>query len=708
MSSLPTDKDLPRQADAETRAPADRRHANLKRLMTPRHIAVIGGHEAEEVIRQCAKNGFAGPIWPVNPRRDNLAGLTTFASVADLPTAPDAVFLAIPREAAIVVTRQLAARGAGGVVCYASGFAEAGPDGKALQDQLLEAAGEMALIGPNCYGLLDYLDGAALWPDQHGGKRVESGVALITQSGNIGISLTMQERSLPLAYMIAVGNKAALDLHDYITVLVEDPRVRAIGLHIEGLDDVSAFSAAAELALKKGVPIVAIKAGRSELGAQATLSHTSSLAGSDQLYDAFFDRLGVVRVDTLPQFIETLKLLDVVGPLAGNRIATISCSGGEAALCADLAEAANLAMPQPGAAERAVLTDILGPLVAVSNPLDYHTFIWGDLDKQSRCFTAMLSGPYDAVVKVLDFPKPGLCATELWDLTLEALVIAKQKTGRKTLIAASLPENLPLHARERALEAGIAPMQGLGEAMQALRAAAWIGRRRQEARGQDIRLPRVTGTSGEIKNYDEVSSKALLAAEGLPVPAGALVRKADLPSKLATLSFPLVLKAAAADLLHKSDQGGVALNLRSPESVMAAVERMAGLSERFLLETMVQDGLAELIVGIKRDRQFGLALVLGAGGVLVELLQDSQTLLLPCDDASIEAALKKLKISKLLCGYRGAPPADWPALVSAISAVVRFAEKHRHRLVELDVNPLIVRPEGQGVVAVDAVIRMTE
>ncbi|MGO1117628.1 acetate--CoA ligase family protein [Rhodovibrionaceae bacterium A322] len=708
MSSLPVDKARTDLVDEEGAPLFSRQQANLKRLMAPRHIAVIGGNEAAEVVRQCAKNGFSGAIWPVNPRRETLGGLPTFATVQDLPEAPDAVFLAIPREPAIAVVRDLSAMGAGGLVCYASGFAEAGPEGKALQDQLLQAAGDMALIGPNCYGLLNYLDGAALWPDQHGGKRVESGVAMITQSGNIGISLTMQERSLPLAYMIAVGNKAALDLHDYITVLVEDPRVRAIGLHIEGLDDVAGFSRAAELALKKGVPIVAIKAGRSELGAQATLSHTSSLAGSDQLYDAFFDRLGVVRVDTLPQFIETLKLLDVLGPLAGNRVATISCSGGEAALCADLADQAGLLMPQPGAAETAVMEEILGELVTVSNPLDYHTFIWGDLDKQSRCFSAMLSGPYDAVVKVLDFPKPGLCSTDLWDLTLEALIQAQKNTGQKTIVAVTLPENLPLHAREKALESGIAPMQGLGETMAALKAAAWVGQRRQEVQHQDITLPAVTEVTGPIRNYDEVASKALLAAEGLPVPEGALLSKDQVVAQCENFTFPLVLKAVSADLLHKSDQGGVALNLQNSQEVAAALSGMAELSDQFLLESMVPDSQAELIVGIKRDPQFGLALVLGAGGVLVELLEDSKTLLLPCDEATIEKALKGLKISKLLSGYRGEAAADWSALISAAAAVAAFAEKHRDKLLELDVNPLIVRRHGQGVVAVDAVIRMAE
>ena len=241
---------------------------SLRRLFSPRSIAVFGGGAAAEVVRQCQKLGFDGDIWPVHPRREELEGLPCYPSVAALPAPPDASFIAVPREGTVQIVSELAQRGAGGVVCYASGFAEVGGVGVDLQHQLVKAAGDTALLGPNCYGMLNYLDGVALWPDQHGGERVQRGVAIVTQSGNIGLNLTMQRRGLPLAYLITVGNKAGASIEQCVDALLQDDRVTAIGLHIEGLDDVAAFSRVALKALRLKVPLVALKSGSSVLGAQ--------------------------------------------------------------------------------------------------------------------------------------------------------------------------------------------------------------------------------------------------------------------------------------------------------------------------------------------------------------------------------------------------------------------------------------------------------
>ncbi|MCA9967857.1 MAG: acetate--CoA ligase family protein, partial [Anaerolineales bacterium] len=307
---------------------------NLKRLLNPRQIAVIGGAAAAAVVRQCNLIGYTGEIWPVNPKRDEMSGHRCYASVADLPGAPDAAFVAVPREPTIEAVAQLAALGAGGVVCYASGFAEMGEVGRTDQARLQAAMGDMALIGPNCYGVLNYLDGVTLWPDEHGGKRLERGAAIIAQSGNISISLSMQRRSVPLAYLIATGNQAGVTVPEYIETLLEDERVTAVGLHLEGLDDVAAFSRAALKALQKRVPLVVLKTGATALGSQITMSHTSSLAGADALYDALFARLGVLRVHSIPELLEAIKFLSLVGPLPSGQIASISCSGGEAAIVA--------------------------------------------------------------------------------------------------------------------------------------------------------------------------------------------------------------------------------------------------------------------------------------------------------------------------------------------------------------------------------------
>ena len=256
---------------------------SLRRLLQPKTVAVFGGDSAVAVARQCQGIGYAGEIWAVNPSRDEIAGIPCVKSIDDLPGVPDASFVAAPPQASLEIIAELSKRGAPGAVCFASGFAEAGEEGEKMQAQLREAAGDMAVMGPNCHGFLNYLDGVALWPDEHGGQRVETGVALITQSGNIALNLTMQQRAVGFAYVISVGNKSSVRLHEYIDMLLADDRVTAIAMHIEGIRDVPGFSAAAIRALKKGVPIVALKAGRSSLGAEITMSQTVTMTGSDRL-----------------------------------------------------------------------------------------------------------------------------------------------------------------------------------------------------------------------------------------------------------------------------------------------------------------------------------------------------------------------------------------------------------------------------------------
>ena len=287
---------------------------DLNRLLRPRSIAVIGGSWSRSVIEQSQLVGFAGEIWPIHPRHTEICDLPCYKAVEDLPAPPDAVFIGVNRRATIDLVSRLANFGAGSAVCFASGFSEAAAEdenGVALQQQLIKAAGRMPVLGPNCYGLINYLDGALLWPDQHGGKRVTSGVALITQSSNIAINMTMQQRGLPIAYVMTAGNQAQTTIAEMGLALLEDSRVTALGLHIEGLSDIPGFEALAERAhqLRKG--IVAIKVGRSVKAQTAMVSHTNSLSGSDAASNALFERLGIARVDSVPVLLETLKLFHV-------------------------------------------------------------------------------------------------------------------------------------------------------------------------------------------------------------------------------------------------------------------------------------------------------------------------------------------------------------------------------------------------------------
>ena len=678
---------------------------SLQRLLRPTNVAVVGGSEAAQVIRQCERIGFQGQIWPVNPKRERIEGRACYASVMDLPQSPDATFIAVSRRKTIGVVAALAERGAGGAVCYASGFAEVGGEGVVLQEKLLQAMGEMAIVGPNCYGLLNYLDGVALWPDQHGGHQVEKGVAIISQSGNIGLSLTMQQRALALAYLITVGNQAGVATHEYIEALLEDERVTAIGLHLEGLSDVVAFSRAAIKALAKGVPIVVLKSGASELGRQIALSHTSSLVGADKLYDALFERVGIMRVHTLPQLMEALKFLSVVGPMPSTNIASISCSGGEAGLVADLAESLGLPMPPLVETQRQALYKVLGDKVPLGNPLDYHTYIWGDEEAQYRCFSAMMLGTQDITLKVLDYPTPELCDDSTWIKTARAFSRAVVDMGVRGALVSTLQENLPPEARNTLLKQGIVPMQGLAECLLAIRGAAHIYQKQQ--RHREIEPLAYTAQNAEqVITLDEWQSKKIMRDYGIPTPKSAICTAEEAAQAAPEIGFPVVVKLLSDTIIHKSDVGGVHLNLRTPEAVQQAVDGMRALSDRFLVEAMAPRPVAELIVGLTRDPQFGLVLLIGAGGVLTELLQDHATLLFPVHRVEVEQALASLKIAPLLNGYRGNPPADKSAIVDAVMGVARFAEEHAADVVELDLNPVFALPKGEGVLAVDASIRM--
>lgn len=689
-------------------SPASDRALNLRRFLAPRHIAVFGGSWAAEAVRQSRRIGFQGEIWPVHPRHETVEGLRCYRNVAELPGAPDASFIAVPRESVPELVAALAERGGGGVVCFSSGFAEVGGEGAVLQQRLAASAGDMAIIGPNCYGVLNFLDGAALWPDQHGGQPVEQGAAIITQSGNLGLNLTMQRRSLPLAYLISVGNMAATGIDELVEALLEDPRVNAIGLHIEGLENIAGFSRAAIKALQRRVPLVVLKSGSSELGAETTVSHTSSLAGSDDLYEALFRRLGIARVHDPVSLLETLKFLCVHGALPGRRLVSASCSGGEATLVADLAEPRGLVLPAIPEAARQRLHQALGERVSIANPLDYHTYIWGDLAVQTEVFSAVLDCRFDAHLLVLDLPREDRCSAVPWSTTLEAFIAARRESGAgaRATVVASMAEGLPEPVRERLLAEGIAPMQGIRECLEAVEAAAGIGAAQARSAGITPLPAAAAPPAGAVQTLDEWAGKQALADFGLPVPDGEVTGLDDAPAAAARLGYPVAVKAVSGTLVHKTEVGGVKLNLNNADEVRAAVASMGGLSKCFLVERMAPEAVAELLIGVRRDPQFGLALTVGAGGILVELLKDAATVLLPASDEEIARALESLRIHPLLTGYRQRPAGDMAAVRQAVAAVMRYAEANRDRLHELEINPLLVLPEGRGAVAVDALVRL--
>ncbi len=669
----------------------------LTRLLHPRSIAVFGGQAAAEVARQCAKIGYAGEIWPVHPRHAN-----AFRSVADLPGVPDAAFIGVNAQATIGIMAELAQAGCGGAVAFASGFAEAGADGKAMQAELLKAAAGMKFLGPNCYGYANAFDRTLIWPDQFGGTPVQRGVAIIAQSGNIGLNITMQRRALPIGMLITLGNMASVGHAEAIEAVLDDPRVTAIGLHMEGLGDPHALAKAVARAHAQGVPVVALKTGRSAAAASIALSHTASLGSSDAVVDAYFRRIGVARVNSIAALLETLKLLHVQGPLPGSSIASLSCSGGEAALMADMALQAGLTLAPLSTEAAAAIEATVPPIVSVSNPLDYHTFAWRDRAALARVFTAMLRAGADLTVLILDFPQPDICDTTDWDIAAAALSDAVQATGRRAAVLATLPECMPQSQADRLTALGIVPLFGMAEALEAIAAASDF-----ETSNGPLQAPITPAPAGDSQSLPEFEGKRRLASFGVAVPAGRLAASAEAAAEAAdALGYPVALKAAG-DIAHKTERGGVRLNLASADEVRSAAAALLPLTGSVLVERMVTGCVAELIVGVARDAVLGPYIMIGSGGILAELVGDTATLLLPASRAAHLAALKTLRVSKLLHGFRGKPPGDIEAALDAIEGIQAFALANLATLHELDVNPLMVRAAGQGAVAADVLMRLS-
>ena len=659
---------------------------DLGRLLRPATIAVVGGGAwCKAVLTQLASSGYRGKVWHVHPTSG------THTSIAALPAPPDAAFVGVNRDATLEVLTALSASGCGGAVCFAAGFAEVA-DGGGHHAGLLTAARQMPILGPNCYGFINALDGILLWPDQHGCVPVKRGVAILTQSSNIAINMTMQARALPIAYVITCGNQAQTGQAAIALDLLDDPRVTAIGLHIEGLRDMPIWQTLARKARAQGVPLVALKVGRSEAAQLATVSHTAALAGADTGAQALFDRFGIARVDDLEAFLETLKILHHAGSLPQGGIATVSCSGGEASLAADLAQAAGLRFPALLDNQKEALNSILGPRVSLANPLDYNTYIWRDTAAMTQVFAAMTRPDLAMTILIADFPRRDRCDPADWDCVIDAAIAARKQTGNRLALCATLPELLPEETAQRLAEAGVIPLHGLRAAMHAIAAAQM---RPVPDLATDILLPVLHAAT---ETLTEAEAKAVLAVHGLTVPHARRISEVTMAA-LAGLTFPMVLKAEG--IVHKTDGGAVALNLNDLAAVKAAANRMP--ASVWLAEEMVTQIVAELLVGVVSDSSHGFIMTLGAGGILTELLADTVSVSLPISLETAEQSLLSLRCAPLLMGYRGQPAADMTALLDAIMAIQSYVITHANAVVEVEVNPLICTPTAA--IAVDALIR---
>ena len=668
----------------------------LSRTLNPRSIALFGTSPAQSVIEQCLKLGFTGNLWPVHPTRETLAGVECYKSVSDLPSAPDVAFVAVNRLATIDVIAQLSKAGAGGAVCYASGFAESGMhsgvNGVELQQQLVTTACEMPILGPNCYGYINALDGIALWPDQHGCKPLTSGVAIVSQSGNVGLNLTLQQRGLDLAYLVTVGNQASAGVEDCLEVFINDSRVTAIGLFIEAIVDPIRFAKLALMADHRNMRIVALQTGRSEAGATIAASHTASLAGRRSAYEAFFSRCGVAMVNTPVELIETLKLLNQGGALSGNKLVSLSCSGGEASLIADLCEKTSLVFEPFSNEQHKRISSTLTELVTVGNPFDYHTFMWGDRTATANTFTQVMSGQQDATLLILDTPPRSDHDSRTWVTAAQSISDAANTTNRRGVIIATVPECVTDAVRTAANEANIVVLQGLQDAVVALDAAAWLATHHANEAPARVEICAAT------KLITEADAKILLLKNGVSVPSGKKCTRDAILETANQIGYPITLKGLG--LAHKSESGAVKVGLQSELQIVEALSLMPVSISEFLVEQTIENVVAEILVSVRRDAPVGWLITLGAGGIYTELWRDTTYLLAPVGDSTIKEALAKLRIFPLLDGFRGKPAGNLNSLVELIQNVISTAMNND--LVEIELNPVLVTPKIA--IAVDALM----
>ena len=687
---------------------------NLKRLLKPRHIAFVGGKAVEDCINATRKSGFTGHIWAVHPQYTELAGVACVPSLADLPEPPDATLIAVSRERTVDVVAELNAMGAGGAVSIVGEFAETGEDGAALQTRLVTAAGDLALVGPNCLGVMNMFDGMAVW----GGDNLFSpvagdGVALISQSGYVAYSVTNVEQALPLGYAISMGNQAVLNVADYIDAMLDDPRVRAIGLYLEGIVDISAFSTAAMRAVKQGVPLVALKAGGTQESAELAQSHSGTLAVDNEIWSALFRRFAIVEAGSPKALIEALKLLGSPKPPKGNRVVAAANSGGYAAMIGEKGRNVGLDFPAPTKAQRNALRQTVPELVSLMNPLDWN-LPWAAMstpDTSDNGMGLLMDDRCDLLVYFVDWPRE-LDVADVWWPTLEGLIQLNNRMDCPVVIASVLPDGLPADLRLRLANAGVVTLQGLDDTLCAIRTVAQYSILRAQvlADVENRLLSTPAVLTGSLVTLNEEMGKALIAEHDIPVPAHATGTFEEVIAAADLLGFPLAVKLLNEDLLHKNRAGAVHLNINDASGLKQAISAIQTSVSRydarldtshFLIENMVEAPRAEFIVGVSHKPGIGHVLVIGRGGTDVEELRDFATLLLPVSAVQIEDAIRRLSLVRKL----GLDQQDIASLVQVVSQVAQFSDQYRDRLVELDVNPIILDTFG-NCTAVDAMMRM--
>ena len=667
-------------------------HNNLDAVFRPRSVAVIGastvaGKLGHDILYNLIHAGFPGPIYPINPKADQVLELPAFKQIGDVPSPPDLAVVVIPARAVAGAIEQCGEAGVKGAIVITGGFAEAGPDGEKLQEELVQTARRagVRLIGPNCQGLNNpHARLCASWPL----LTTPGGMAFISQSGTVGAALMdwASQDQLGVSVFVSLGNRADIDEADAIEYFNQDQHTKVIALYIEGVKRPIYFQDALNEATK---PVVILKAGRTEQGRLAAESHTKSMAGSDAVYEAIFRKYKVHRADTMEELYDFAKALAYYPKPKGRRLLNITSSGGAAILAIDAAEKLGFQVPPPSAVLQAKLREIVPAHCAVGNPVDLTGDVMSDPSLYAKVIDA--SRPeYDNLVLIFGDPIPG--AAQIVTPGAQELVIFMGGADVER-------QEVPL-MHQKGVPVFPTPERGLAALHQFFRFEPAPAPATEEviplaAPGLSL-LP-----SGE--------TAALLAKFGIPVAACPLATTPDEAVALAAdFGGPVALKIASPDLPHKTDVGGVRLHLNTEAEIREEIQdlfktvlmnapkaRLDGVT----VSPMAKPGGMEVILGVFTDPQYGSTLMFGLGGIFTEIYRDVQFCLLPAKDEEFRQMLRSIKGYPLLAGARGQAPKDQEALVEIMKALARLATSNP-QLDQIELNPLLVYE--RGVFAVDA------
>jgi acetyltransferase len=711
----------------------EQRVAGVRALFNPRNIAIVGasdrpGNWSQRVYRSLKKFEFPGAIYAVNPRNKTVwDGQTCYPSLSELPEAPDHVVVIVPGAAAVEAITEAGKAKARSATVFSGGFGEGSdPKGQALAADLkraIEGAG-LAVSGPNCMGNLAAPARMMTIPDDRITSLDRGPVGIVGQSGGIVMAIhrALLARGVTAGYAVTSGNEIGLNMADYIRYLADDSDLRAIACFIESIKEPVAFRRACEYARDAGKPVVAVKIGGSEESRRAALAHTGSLAGSLQCFDAVAETIGVVRVDTLDEIVETVEYFTHAKPPKGPRLGALTFSGGMKGLLLEAAERNGLTFPALLPETNARMSEVLGVGTSLGNPLDAGFAALSSAEAYFKGIEVMLADPnIDVLLVQEELPPAPRLNNKVENLRVVDQMAAN--AGKPIAVISMISYMFTEHTREfRAALPNLPVLQEIDKAVRAVGRAGRYGALRAQGSAApssvakpDISaiLKRRSPAANGLSVLNEADSKALLRAYGIVTPREQVVGSVDTAVSAAKeIGYPVVLKLVAAEVTHKSDIGGVILGIRSENELRSAYTRLqqnfarerggAKLTQALVAQQI--SGGVELVLGVQRDPEVGPVLMFGSGGVLLELTKDVSFGAVPLPPWQAKAMIERTTAGRLLKGYRGTPACDEAGVLAALGALGRLAHDLGDQVESIDINPLVALPDGQGAVALDALV----